>query len=304
MNKPILQTNVENYSVRRGKVRDVYDIGDDKLVVVSTDRISAFDFVLPNGIPDKGKILTQISIFWMDFLEVENHLISENLADLPAEFRKQADVFNGRSMLVNKCEVVPFECIVRGFLSGSGLAEYKQSQMVSGIEMPPGLCPNAQFPRPIFTPSTKEETGHDINIVFREMRERSRDRYGDKDGYYIADWIKNNSLEIYTAALEYAWKRGILIADTKFEFGRLPDGDIILIDEVLTPVSSRFWPLSEYHLNGDIPSFDKQYVRNWLSQSGWDKNSPPPMLPKEVVQNTRNKYLEAYQRLTGKALEL
>lgn len=296
MNEPLLQTNVEGFALKRGKVRDVYEIDEDTLAIITTDRISAFDYVLPNGIPEKGKLLTQISLFWMDFLGYDNHLISDDLEDLPKQFRDQHKVLEDRTMLVRKCKVVPFECIARGFLTGSGWAEYQQSGMVAGIELPPGLQQNCQFPRPMFTPSTKEETGHDINITFREMTERTNPS--------LAQEMQQYTLDAFADALDYAWHRGIIIADTKFEWGESKvdsHKELLLIDEVLTPDSSRFWPVSEYKLGESIPSFDKQFVRDWLLQSSWDRKSPPPALPKEVVSKTRDKYFEAYYRLTGKA---
>jgi phosphoribosylaminoimidazole-succinocarboxamide synthase len=299
--KPLIQSKIEEYPVKRGKVRDVYDVGDQQLVIVSTDRISAFDWVLPTPIPGKGKILNKISVFWLDFLSPENHLLSDNVLDMPREF--QRDELEGRCMLVRKCDVIPFECIVRGFLTGSGWNEYQHSQMVGGIQMPAGLLSNTQFPRPIFTPSTKEDKGHDVNIPFLEMREGCKALYRQDNGYYIADWLKRNSIEAYSEALEYAWHRGIIIADTKFEWGMMPDGDLLLIDEVLTPDSSRLWPLSEYKINGSISSYDKQYVRDWLTKIGWDKQSEPPHMPMDVVNNTRKKYIEAYNQLTGEEWE-
>ncbi len=287
----LYQSQIEGYPVKRGKVRDVYDIGDDHLVIVASDRISAFDYVLPNAIPDKGKILTQLSIFWMDLLGYENHFVSDWVGDLPKAFHKEE--LDHRVMLVKKCHVIPFECIVRAYLTGSGWAEYKQSSMVCGMGLPEGLQENSPFPHPIFTPSTKEEVGHDQNITFREMEVRCKD----------AGAVRTMSVDAFNEALDFAWARGIIIADTKFEWGKLSDGEICLIDEILTPDSSRFWPLDGYKLGSSMPSFDKQYVRDYLKTTGWDKNSPPPELPKDVVEKTRHKYLEAYYRITGKNLE-
>ena len=304
--KPLYRTEIEGFPVKRGKVRDIYDIGDDQLVIIATDRISCFDFVLPTPIPEKGRVLTQISIFWMDLLGYENHMISDDIGDLPKEFQRHAKVLEERSMLVRKCNVIPFECIVRGNLAGSGWAEYQQSGMVARIELPPGLQQNSQFPRPIFTPSTKAESGHDVNITYREMQhhlggKETRVRSIDGCGWgNLADQIRQMSLDAFADAQLEAWNKGIVIADTKFEWGQLEDGELCLIDEVLTPDSSRFWPLSQYQLGQSMPSFDKQYVRDWLLQSGWDKNNQPPELPAEVVEQTKHKYFEAYQRLTGK----
>jgi len=295
MNEPLYQTNIEGFPVKRGKVRDVYDIDDDTLVVITTDRISCFDFVLPTAIPEKGKVLTQISLFWMDILLFENHLISDEIADLPKEFRNHHKVLEERTMLVKKCKVIPFECIVRGNLTGSAWNEYQRSGIMAGLELPKDLQENSPFPRPIFTPSTKSEQGHDQNISIREMKELL--------DYSLATCIEDMSLNAYAMAQEYAWNRGIIIADTKFEWGLNGNDDIILIDEVLTPDSSRFWPLSEYKLGESINSFDKQYVRDWLLQSGWDRKSKPPELPNKIVKKTQEKYYEAYHRLTGKVFD-
>lgn len=308
----MLTTQIDNFPLKRGKVRDVYDLGET-LVIISTDRISCFDYVLPTPIPNKGKVLTQMSLFWNKFLNVKNHFISDNIADLPVEFRKQHEALEGRTMLVRKTSVVPFECIVRSYLTGSGWNEYKSSGKIGDIELPTGLKENSQFPKPIFTPSTKEEQGHDINISFGQMKERLvgkmtfiEENYGKLNASLysnVADEVKRKSLEVFTLALEYAWNKGIIIADTKFEWGQLPKSELLLIDEVLTPDSSRFWPLSEYKLGSSMPSYDKQYVRDWLVESGWDKNSNPPELPKKVVEKTSQKYQEAYYRLTGKTID-
>jgi len=291
MSVAVLQTQLDLYPMRRGKVRDIYDLGD-QLLMVSTDRISAFDWVMPNGIPDKGRVLTQISGFWFDYLRAANHLLSLNLdgVDLPADVDRS--MLEGRSMLVRKCKVVPIECVVRGYLDGSGWKEYKQSGTVCGITLPGGLVQCSQLPEPIFTPATKEETGHDINISFERMVELI--------GVDLANQLRTRSLEIYHRGAEYARQRGIIIADTKFEWGMV-DGELILIDEVLTPDSSRFWPADRYQPGAGQPSFDKQFVRDWLETTGWDKNSPPPQLPDEVVSRTREKYIEAYERLTGRS---
>lgn len=293
MNKAILQTTLD-LPVRRGKVRDVYDLGD-KLLIVATDRISAFDVIMPNGIPDKGKILTAISLFWFRlFPQYENHLIATEVADYPANLRKFADQLEGRSMLVKKTRVVPIECVVRGYITGSGWKEYLKTQSVCGVKLPAGLKQCDQIPEPIFTPSTKEETGHDINISYEQMLERVDPK--------VAEVLKNNTLGLYKNAADYARTRGIIIADTKFEFGVMPDGKIILIDEVLTPDSSRFWPADQYKPGADQPSYDKQFVRNYLETLSWNKTPPGPTLPEDVVARTREKYLEAYEKLTGKKL--
>ena len=291
----LVQTNLD-LPVRRGKVRDVYDLGD-WLLLVATDRISAFDWVMPNGIPDKGRILTQLSAFWFQLLGVPNHVVSLDLADarLPASTNRAE--LAGRSTIVRKCSVVPIECVVRGYLDGSGWKEYQRSATVSGgrvcgVSLPAGLVQCSPLPEPIFTPATKEESGHDINISFERMCEIV--------GAEVAGDLRRRSIDVYRRAAEYARERGIIIADTKFEWG-WADGEIILIDEVLTPDSSRFWPADQYAPGRPQASFDKQFVRDWLETTGWDKNSPPPALPDDVVAKTREKYLEAYQILTGKA---
>jgi phosphoribosylaminoimidazole-succinocarboxamide synthase len=288
---PLLQSEIAGFPCRRGKVRDVYDLGD-RLVIVASDRISAFDWVLPSGIPDKGRILSQLTLFWLDYLKVANHLIGTDVAAMGPTFAAQSAVLQGRSMLVKKAEVVPFECVVRGYLAGSGWKEYRKQGTVCGIPLPPGLQDCQQLPTPIFTPSTKAETGHDENISYEQMAAET--------GAKLAGELRERSLDVYRRASSYAESRGIILADTKFEWGRMPDGSLILIDEVLTPDSSRFWPKDSYQIGKNPPSYDKQFVRDWLEQSGWDKNSPPPMLPGEVVERTRGKYVEAYERLTGK----
>jgi phosphoribosylaminoimidazole-succinocarboxamide synthase len=291
---PLLQSQVPGIPCRRGKVRDVYDLGD-RLVIVATDRISAFDWVLPTGIPEKGRVLTALTLFWLDYLKVPNHLLSTDPAAMGPAFAARAEALAGRSMLVRKTTVVPVECVVRGYLAGSGWKEYRAGGTVCGIPLPAGLRQCQQLPEPVFTPSTKEESGHDQNISFEQMVHLT--------GATMADELRRRSLDVYVQAPEYARQRGILIADTKFEWGTLPGGDVILIDEVLTPDSSRFWPADEYRSGSNPPSFDKQFVRDWLETTDWDKNSPPPPLPDEVVQRTRAKYLEALQRLTGRSLE-
>ncbi len=290
-NKALLETSLGNWPVRRGKVRDIYDLGN-RLLLISTDRISAFDWVLAGGIPDKGRVLTQLSAYWFERLGEPHHLLSTSLdaLELPAGCDREA--LAGRSMLVRKTQVVPIECVVRGYLAGSGWAEYQRTQSVCGIQLPAGLRESQQLDEPIFTPATKEESGHDINISFAEM--------ADRVGAPLAAELRRRSIDVYCRGAEHARQRGILIADTKFEWGHAGD-ELILIDEVLTPDSSRFWPADHYAPGGGQPSFDKQFVRDWLSSSGWDKNSPPPPLPDEVVARTRAKYVEAYERLTGGA---
>jgi phosphoribosylaminoimidazole-succinocarboxamide synthase len=276
-------------------VRDIYDLGD-RLVIVATDRISAFDWVLPTGIPDKGRVLTGLTRFWLDYLGVPNHLLGMDVAAMGPAFAAQVDVLAGRTMLVRRTCVVPVECVARGYLAGSGWKEYRRRQTVCGIALPPGLQESQRLPEPIFTPATKEESGHDINIGFEQMATIT--------GRSVADALRQRSLDVYSRAADFARTRGIIIADTKFEWGQVADGTIILIDEVLTPDSSRFWPLDQYRPGGSPPSFDKQFVRDWLETTGWDKNSPPPELPADVVARTREKYLEAYERLTGRGLEV
>jgi len=287
---PLLRSEIPGVPCRRGKVRDVYDLGD-QLVIVATDRISAFDWILPTPIPDKGRILTGMTLFWLNYLGVPNHFVSDDIGALAREFKPFVDQLRGRTMLVRKTEVIPVECVVRGYLAGSGWKEYKTGGRVCGIQLPPGLQECQLLPEPIFTPATKEDSGHDINISLEGMAEIT--------GPEVAAELKQRSIEIYRRAAAYVQTRGILMADTKFEWGRLPSGELILIDEVLTPDSSRFWPRASYQSGRNPPSFDKQYVRDWLETTGWDKNSPPPELPADVVARTREKYLEAYERLTG-----
>jgi len=291
MTDALLQSNLP-LPVRRGKVRDVYDLGDS-LLIVATDRISAFDVVMPNGIPDKGRLLTALSLFWFEKFgrQFEHHLISADVERYPAPLREHRAQLAGRSMLVRKAKVVPIECVARGYLAGSGWKEYRSSQTVCGIGLPAGLRQCEKLPEPIFTPATKEESGHDINISFDEMVQRV--------GRELSQTLRDRTLALYSAAADYAAGRGVIIADTKFEFGLLPDGRLILIDEVLTPDSSRFWPADQYAPGRDQPSFDKQYVRNWLESQPWDKTPPAPPLPEEVVQGTRSRYVEAYERITG-----
>ncbi len=290
---PLLQSHIPGYPCRRGKVRDVYDLGE-RLVIVATDRISAFDWVLPSGIPDKGRVLTALTLFWFDFLGEPNHLLGTDLEAMGPEFAARAEELAGRTVLVRKAQVVPIECVVRGYLAGSGWKEYAAGGTVCGIALPAGLRQSERLPEPIFTPATKEEIGHDENISFTRMVAIT--------GPAVADELRRRSLDVYRRAADYAQTRGVLIADTKFEWGTLPGGELILVDEVLTPDSSRFWPADGYRVGSNPPSFDKQFVRDWLETTRWDKNSPPPPLPDEVVARTRAKYLEAYERLTGKPL--
>lgn len=293
MSAPVIETDFPDLPLlKRGKVRDLYDL-DDRLLMVATDRISAFDVVMPNPIPDKGKILTQISLFWFAQMRplIGNHVISADVEQYPERCRPYADALRDRSMLVKKAQPLPVECVVRGYISGSGWNSYRQSGRVCGIELPDGLVESEKLPQPIFTPSTKEELGqHDINIDFDETVRRI--------GRPAAERVKELSLAIYGKGAQLAEKRGIIIADTKFEFGF--DGqNLILIDEVLTPDSSRFWPQATYHPGGAQKSYDKQYLRDYLLSIHWDKTPPAPALPDDVVRNTRMKYLEALTRLTG-----
>jgi phosphoribosylaminoimidazole-succinocarboxamide synthase len=292
----LLHSDVPGYPCRRGKVRDVYDLGD-RLVIVATDRISAFDWVLPTAIPDKGRILTALTLFWLDYLGVPNHLLSTDLTDMGPAFAACAADLADRTCLVRKASVVPIECVVRGYLAGSGWKEYQQHGTVCGIPLHPGLfAQSARLVEPIFTPATKEESGHDQNISFAKM--------ADRIGRDLATTLREHSLDLYRRAAAFAELRGLILADTKFEWGTLPDGEIILIDEALTPDSSRFWPADQYREGISPPSFDKQFVRDWLETTGWDKNSPPPPLPDEVVERTAAKYREAYERLTSQAFPL
>ena len=289
MSAVMLQSSLPEIPVRHGKVRDVYDFGD-RLLFVASDRISAFDYILPNGIPRKGEVLTRLSQFWFSRLTVRHHLITSDVASLPLPAGTDVQSLAGRSMVVMKTAVVPVECVVRGYLAGSGWKEYRQSGTVCGIPLPTGLKESSRLPEPIFTPASKAESGHDENISFEQMC--------DVVGPELAGRLRDISLQVYSEGCAHANTKGIIVADTKFEFG-LKDGDIILIDEVLTPDSSRFWPADQYEAGRGQASYDKQFVRDWLEQSGWDKNSPPPVLPDDVVQRTASRYIEAYERLTG-----
>jgi phosphoribosylaminoimidazole-succinocarboxamide synthase len=288
----VIETNLPLKAFKKGKVRDVYDL-DDKLLLIVTDRISAFDFVLHEPIPNKGICLTQISKFWFDFFKdtVPSHIISSDVKDFPEEIRPYSDILNGRSMLVKKAKVFPIECIVRGYISGSAWKSYQKDRTVCGIKPPAGLKESDKFDEPLFTPSTKADSGHDINISFNEMKKL----IGKKD----AEKLREFSLKMYKKGSEFARKKGIIIADTKFEFGKIGD-QVIVVDEVLTPDSSRFWPADLYEPGKSQPSFDKQYVRDYLSSTDWDKNSTPPHLPVEVIAETQHKYQEAYEKITGK----
>jgi len=293
MNTVVSQTNFPGLTLRgRGKVRDIYELGD-RLLIVATDRLSAFDVVLPTPIPDKGRVLTQLSLFWFERLAdvVPHHVISAD--NFTGELAPYADLLDGRAMLVRRTEPVPIECVVRGYISGSGLKDYQKTGGICGIPLPAGLRDSDRLPEAIFTPSTKATTGHDENISFEETVSRI--------GRSLAERLRETSLTLYRRAAEHAAARGIIIADTKFEFGLLGD-ELIWIDEALTPDSSRFWPSDEYAPGKTQPSFDKQYVRDYLERIGWNKLPPGPELPADVVAGTKNKYREAYQRITGHAL--
>jgi phosphoribosylaminoimidazole-succinocarboxamide synthase len=294
MNKPVSDIQISEYHLfKRGKVRNVYDLGD-KLLLVATDRISAFDFVLPSLIPDKGKILTQLSKFWFDFTAYicPNHVLTTEFSEYPQPLQKYKDILDKRSMLVKKTKVVPIECVVRGYLAGSGWKEYKESGKTSGVKLPAGLKESDRLPNPIFAPATKAEEGHDLNISFKEMKKIVGD-----DG--LAQKIKKTSLKLYQKASLYALSKGIIIADTKFEFG-LDKDDLILVDEIFTPDSSRFWPLQSYKPGKSQASLDKQFVRDYLLSSDWDRNSVPPPLPPQIIEQTAARYFEIYSLLSGR----
>ena len=293
MNAPIvIETNLPVKILNKGKVRDIYEVNND-LLLIATDRISAFDVVLPNPIPSKGVCLTQLSKFWFDYTKksIPNHVISTEVSELPKELHAYKTQLVYRSMLVKKTKVIPIECIVRGYLSGSAWNSYKKDGTVCGVKLPGSLKESDQFPEPLFTPSTKAKAGHDINISVTEMKKLV--------GSDVGDTLNDYSLKIYDTAVRYARKRGIIIADTKFEFGMYHD-EIIWIDEALTPDSSRFWPAEGYQPGKPQPSFDKQYVRDYLNSTGWDHNSAPPNLPQQVIAETSRKYQEAYEKITGK----
>ena len=292
----LLQTQIAGVEPKRGKVRDIYDLGD-KLLIVATDRLSAFDVVMKTAIPYKGKVLTQISKFWFDFFskEFEHHFITDDVSKYPKPFNEFSSQLTGRSMLVKKVEVLPVECVVRGYLAGSGWKEYKQSGTVCGIKLPAGLQQCDKLPEPIFTPATKEQLGkHDENINFEKCVEIL--------GAERAEYVRDSSLAIFEEAGEYAQEKGIILADTKFEWG-VTNGSIILIDEILTPDSSRFWPADKYQQGRDQESFDKQFVRNYLEDIKFDKSGPGIELPDDIVERTSEKYIEAYEHLTGRTFE-
>ena len=286
----VLTTSIENYPKRSGKVRDIYQL-PEAVLLVATDRISAYDVVMPNGIPDKGRVLTQISAFWFELFKdiTPSHVISTAMKDLPEDCR--GEELDGRFMLCKKAEVVPIECVVRGYLAGSGWREYKESGTVCGIDLPPKLKQCSELPEPIFTPATKAEEGHDENLTF--------DGACEIVGKELMTQVRDRSIALYKKGREYAAQRGIILADTKFEWGKDADGELIVIDECLTPDSSRFWPADTYKPGRDQPSFDKQFVRNYLDEIKFDRTPPAPPLPAEIVQKTREKYIEAYTRLTG-----
>jgi phosphoribosylaminoimidazole-succinocarboxamide synthase len=297
MDAPLLTLDLPGIrKVKSGKVREVFDLGD-RLLFVATDRISAFDCVMPNGIPQKGQVLTQISHFWFDFSAswLRNHRLARTQDPLPAELAPYASQLRGRSMIVQKAKPLAIECVVRGYLAGSGWKEYRSNQTVCGIGLPPGLKESSELPEPIFTPATKAETGHDENISYGEAV--------DIVGSDVASQVRDLSLRLYAEARRHARERGIIIADTKFEFG-IDDGGLLLIDEALTPDSSRFWPADQYQPGRGQPSYDKQFVRDYLETLDWDKTPPAPVLPHDVVERTCQKYLEAYEKLTGSTLSV
>jgi len=291
--EPLLDIELPGIKLfKKGKVRNVFDLGDS-LLLVASDRISAFDSVMPNGIPDKGAILTQISLFWFDFTKniINNHILESDANKFPSQLKPYKDKLDKRSVIGKKAKLIPVECVVRGYLSGSGWKEYQKSQSICGIKLPAGLKESQKLPEPIFTPTTKAESGHDLNITFQEVI--------DQVGKETAEFIRNKTIEVYQACAEYADKKGIIIADTKFEFGFVGK-EIIIIDEMLTPDSSRFWPKDQYIVGQSQPSYDKQFVRDYLESIKWNKEPPAPPLPSEIVEKTREKYFEAFKRLTGK----
>ena len=291
----LMETKLDRPLLHKGKVRDTYEIDDERLLMVATDRLSAYDHVLPNGIPDRGKVLTQLSIYWFGQTHgfQENHLISGMVPDLPGNLIHQRDQLRGRFMIVRRAKRIDIECVVRGYLAGSAWSEYQAEGAVAGEKLPAGLRESERLAEPIFTPATKEENGHDENITFQRMaKEVGKER---------AEELRDRSLELYKFAAELAEKRGLLLADTKFEFGTIGD-KVILIDEALTPDSSRFWDAARYQVGGSPESYDKQFVRDWLNRSGWDRDSEPPPLPADIVEQTRQRYLTAYQLITGRPL--
>jgi len=292
---PVTETDLPLKLFSRGKVRDTYELGADRLLMVATDRISAFDRVLPNGIPDRGKVLTQLSVFWFSQTHAfqENHLVSGMVPDLPAALRERRGELAGRFMIVRKAKRIDFECVVRGYLAGSAWKEYQDSRTLAGEEMPPGLRESERLAYPTFSPATKAASGHDENITFAQLKKELGDELATK--------LRDASMELYKFASTLAERRGLILADTKFEFG-LIDDDLVLIDEALTPDSSRYWEAATYLIGTSPQSYDKQFVRDWLLRSGWDKESEPPALPDDIVAQTRERYLTAYQRLVGKPL--
>jgi phosphoribosylaminoimidazole-succinocarboxamide synthase len=289
----LLDTQLDLPLLSRGKVRDTYELPGGRLLMVTTDRISAFDHVLPNGIPDRGKVLTQMSVWWFSMTHhfQDNHLISGMVPDLPQTVRDHRDELAGRFMIVRKAKRIDIECVVRGYLAGSAWAEYKEHGTLAGEKLTAGLSESQKLAQPIFSPATKEESGHDENITFDEVRKRLGDELAIK--------LRDASISLYLFATEFAEKKGLILADTKFEFGLIGD-KLILIDELLTPDSSRYWDALTYQIGTSPPSYDKQFVRDWLTNSGWDKDSDPPRLPEPIVEQTRQRYLTAYERLTGK----
>lgn len=289
----LLQTELPGLElVRRGKVRDVYDVGEHFLIV-ATDRISAFDVVLPNGIPDKGKVLTRLSLYWFETLGVEHHLVTTDVNEMPAQLHVFADQLEGRSMLVRKLKIMPVECVVRGYLAGSGWKEYQKVQSICGVPLPEGLMLSSRLPEPIFTPTTKAEAGHDMPMTFEETVEEL--------GAERAEDLRSLSLDVYSRAADVAEDRGIILCDTKFEFGLAPDGTIVLADEVLTPDSSRFWDRDTYEPGRSQDSYDKQFVRDFLETLDWDKQPPGPELPDNVVEGTSERYREIFERITSES---
>jgi phosphoribosylaminoimidazole-succinocarboxamide synthase len=291
----VVETDLPLKVFARGKVRDTYELGPDQLLMVATDRLSAFDHILPNGIPDRGKVLTQLSIFWFSQTDTfqENHLVSGMVPDLPEVLKDHRQELAGRFMIVRKAKRIDFECVVRGYMAGSAWTEYQDSRTLAGEEMPPGLRQSERLAAPVFSPATKAESGHDENISFAQLKKELGDELANK--------LRDASLELYKYASDLATRRGLILADTKFEFGTIGD-DLILIDEALTPDSSRYWDAATYQAGTSPDSYDKQFVRDWLTRAGWDKNSVPPELPGDIVAQTRERYLTAYQRLVGKPL--
>ncbi|HOJ77619.1 MAG TPA: phosphoribosylaminoimidazolesuccinocarboxamide synthase [Bacillota bacterium] len=295
--RAVNETKVKTFPlIARGKVRDVYDL-NHYLLIVATDRISAFDVVFDQPIPNKGKVLTALSVYWFEQTKaiMPNHLVTANIDEVPGLTGEEREILRGRSMLVKKGQVVPIECVVRGYLTGGGLKEYQQAGTVCGIKLPSGLVDGSKLPEPIFTPTTKESVGHDRPITFAEMAAIT--------GRELAEQLRDKSLSLYKAAAQIAEARGIIIADTKFEFAHI-DGELTVVDEIFTPDSSRFWPLAQYQPGKPQPSFDKQYVRDYLEKLDWNKQPPAPTLPEDVIKNTLQKYLEAYERIVGKPLEI